>query len=65
MMEVEVGEVEDVVGTWGCGAGEDQPGDRPHQGRSEALDESSEVGEMMRRELELELEVVEWIVSHC
>ena len=60
-MEVEAAVVEDVVETGGCGA----EGDQPHQGRSEALDESSEVGEMMRRELELELEVVEWIVSHC
>ena len=52
--------MEDEEETSGCGAGEDQSGDR-----TEALDESSEVGEMRRRELELELDVVEWIVSHC
>ena len=40
MMEVEAAVVEDVVETGGCEAEEDQP----HQGRSEALDESSEVG---------------------
>ena len=38
-MEVEAAVVEDVVETGGCEAEEDQP----HQGRSEALDESGEV----------------------
>ena len=39
MMEAEAGVVEDVGETSECGAGADQP----HQGRSEALDESGEV----------------------
>ena len=59
MMEVEAAAVEDVVETWECGAEEDQPGD---QERSEALDESTEVGERRRRVLAEEV-VVE-IVSH-
>ena len=50
-MEVEAAAVEDVAETSECGAGEDQP----HQGRSEALDESTEVGERrMRRVLDEE-----------
>ena len=57
MMEGEAGAVEDVVETSECGGGED----RPLQGRSEALDESSEVGGRRRRVLE---EEVEWFVSH-
>ena len=51
-MEVEAAVVEDVVETGGCGAEEDQP----HQGRSEALDESSVVGGRRRRVLEEEVE---------
>ena len=51
-MEVEAAVVEDVEETLGCGAEEDQP----HQGRSEALDESSEVGGRRRRVLEEEVE---------
>ena len=54
MMEGEAGAVADVVETSECGGGED----RPLQGRSEALDESSEVGESWRRLLE-ELEELE------
>ena len=48
MMEGEAGAVADVVETSECGGGED----RPLQGRSEALDESGEVGGSWKGALE-------------
>ena len=59
-MEVEAGAVEDEVETSGCGAEGDQPGEGSHEGRSEALDESSEVGGRRRW-----LREEEKFVSHC
>ena len=61
-MEAEAGAVEDEVETSGCGGEEDQPGEGSHEGRSEALDESSEVGGRWRRRW---LQGEEKFVSHC